>query len=144
MEKRTKGTRSQGQGIKMTDLNTVTIVGRLTKDVTLEYTSSGMAICKGSIAVNRNQKKNGEWQTTASFFDFSILGKIGENLKMYLTKGKQVVLGGYLKQDRWTGQDGQNHSKVYIGVESIQLCGSKESEKSSNENFEDGDFSYGF
>lgn len=110
----------------MQDLNKVLVVGRLTKDIVVEYTNGGMAIAKGSIAVNRSQKKGGDWVETASFFDITLFGKMAENLKPYLLKGKQVAIGGYLKQDRWTSQDGQNRSKVYIGVEELQLCGGRE------------------
>lgn len=110
----------------MQDLNKVLVVGRLTKDIVVEYTNGGMAIAKGSIAVNRSQKKDGAWGETASFFDITLFGKMAENLKPYLLKGKQVAIGGYLKQDRWTSQDGQNRSKVYIGVEELQLCGGRE------------------
>lgn len=128
----------------MTDLNHVAIVGRLTKDIVVEYTAGGMAVGKGSIAVNRSQKKDGAWVDSASFFDITIFGKTAENLKPYLLKGKQIVVGGYLKQDRWTGQDGQARSKVYIGVEEVQLCGSRDSGSASNGNYgSDEDYGYG-
>ncbi len=131
----------------MTDLNKVLMVGRLTKDINIEYTTSGMAVGKSSIAVNRSQKKNGNWEDSASFFDIAVFGKLAENLKPYLTKGKQIAIGGYLKQDRWTGQDGQNRSKVYIGVEELQLCGGKENGgqvQNDDYGFDNGANSYGY
>lgn len=45
-----------------TDLNIVALVGRLTKNVELKYTSGGMAIANISLAINKRQKVNNEWQ----------------------------------------------------------------------------------
>ena len=47
-----------------------------------------------------------------------------ENLKPYLTKGKQIAIDGYLKQDRWE-KDGQKMSKVTIVANNVQLLGGK-------------------
>jgi len=49
-------------------------------------------------------------------------GKTAENLSQYMTKGKQVGVDGSLHQDRWE-KDGQNHSRVVINADNIQLLG---------------------
>lgn len=59
-----------------------------------------------------------------NYFDLTIWGKTAENLKPYLTKGKQVAVEGHLKQDRWE-KDGQKFSKVSIVADNIQLLGGK-------------------
>ena len=46
----------------MADVNHVIIIGRLTKDIVLKYTSGGMAIGNFSIAVNRRTKKGEQWE----------------------------------------------------------------------------------
>ena len=61
----------------MADVNHVIIIGRLTKDIVLKYSSGGMAIGSFSIAVNRRTKKGEQWVEEASFFDVSLFGKIG-------------------------------------------------------------------
>lgn len=104
------------------DLNSVVLIGRLTRDVELKYTPGGMAICNGSVAVGRRVKKGDAYQDETSFFDFACFGKTAENLKPYLTKGKQIAIQGELKQDRWQ-QDGQNRSRISIMVNSVQLLG---------------------
>ena len=106
----------------MADVNHVIIIGRLTKDIVLKFTSGGMAIGSFSIAVNRRTKKGEQWVEEASFFDVSLFGKSAEGLAQYLTKGKQVAVEGELRQDRWQ-QDGQNRSKVYISANNVQLLG---------------------
>ena len=114
----------------MTDINTVTIVGRLTRDCgqqDFSYLQSGTAVAKISVAVNRSKKQqDGSWADEASFFDVTVFGKSAENLHPYLQKGNQVAVKGYLKQDRWQDQQtGQNRSKVGIVAEEIQLIGGR-------------------
>lgn len=106
------------------DINKTVVVGRLTKDMELAYTSGGLCIGKFSIAVNRDRKSGDEWVQDVSYFEVKCFGKIAENLKPYLTKGQQVVVDGFLKQERWE-KDGEKNSKVTIGAENIQLVGGK-------------------
>ena len=112
-----------------TDLNHVVLVGRLTKDLGADersfgYVGNGQARATVSIAVNRSSKSGEQWIEEANFFDVTIWGKTAENLKPYLTKGKQIAVDGYLKQDRWE-KDGQKFSKVSIVATNVQLLGGR-------------------
>ena len=113
-----------------TDLNHVVLVGRLTRDVgsderSFGYIGNGQARANVSIAVNRSRKgADGNWVEEANFFDVTIWGKQAENLKPYLTKGKQIAVDGYLKQDRWE-KDGQKFSRVSIVANNVQLLGGR-------------------
>ena len=109
----------------MTDINTLTIIGRLTSNYDLAYTVGGTARLNFSIAVNRSQKTGGEWSDKASFFDVTVWGKMAENISPYLSKGKQIAVQGYLDQQRWE-KDGQKYSKVCIVAEQVQLLGGKD------------------
>ena len=116
----------------MTDINSVVLVGRITKDVgsderSFSYVGNGTAKAVVNIAVNRGVKKGDKWEDEASFFDVVIWGKTAENLKPRLTKGTQIAVSGYLKQDRWE-KDGQKQSKIYVNAESVQLLGGGKSE----------------
>jgi single-strand DNA-binding protein len=106
----------------MADLNHVVLIGRLTRDAELKYTSGGQAVCKFSIAVNRRKKNGDQWEDEANFFDIVVWGRQGESLHPYLVKGKMVGVDGELRQDRWQ-QDGQNRSKVEIVTDYLQLLG---------------------
>ena len=105
---------------RVKDINKVLIIGRLTRDAELKYTESGYAILNFSIATNRSVKKDEVWKDEVSYFDATLFGKRAEALAQYLEKGKQVVIDGSLKQDRWT-QDGHSRSKVNITVDNIQF-----------------------
>jgi len=112
----------------MTDLNHVITIGRLTRDINgkdFAYTATGTARLNLSIAVNRREKRNGQWMDKASFFDVTVWGKTAENIKPYLCKGKQIAVDGYLDQQRWE-KDGVKYSKVCIVANNVQLLGGTE------------------
>ena len=109
----------------MTDINSVVLIGRITKDVgsderSFSYIGNGTAKAVVNIAVNRGVKKGDKWEDEASFFDVVIWGKTAENLKPRLTKGTQITVSGYLKQDRWE-KDGQKQSRVQVIADMVQV-----------------------
>lgn len=111
----------------MTDLNELVIVGRLTRDLSerdFGYIGNGTARAMLSVAVNRSKKVGENYEDEVSYFDVTLWGKTAENLKPYLTKGKQLLIKGYLKQDRWE-KDGEKKSRVSIVAESVFLMGGK-------------------
>lgn len=118
----------------MQDLNSVILIGRITRDVgsderSFGYIGNGTAKAVISIAVNSARKQGDQWVDEASFFNVTLFGKSAESLKPYLTKGTQIAVMGRLKQDSWE-KDGQKHSAVSIIADNIQLLGSKkDSEK---------------
>jgi single-strand DNA-binding protein len=106
----------------MSDVNHIILIGRLTRDAELKYTSGGTSVCKFSLAIGKRIKKNESWVDEVSFFDVVLFGKTGEAINQYLVKGKQVAIEGELRQDRWE-QDGQNRSKVEVMAHNVQLLG---------------------
>ncbi len=111
-------------------LNKTMLVGNLVRDPVLNYTQSGRAVCKMSVAVNRRYKGgNGEWQEDVLFIDLVVWGKQGENCQKYLSKGKKVFVEGRLTQNRWTAQDGTNRSKIEIVAERVQFLSAFEGPK---------------
>ena len=108
----------------MADINRVILVGRLTRDAELKYTSGGTAVSKFGLAINRRRKVGDQWEEEASFFDIVVWGRVAEALNQYLLKGKQVGVDGELRQSRWE-QDGQKRSRVEIHANNIQLLGGR-------------------
>ena len=106
------------------DLNSVILIGRLTRDAELSYLPSGSAVAKMSIAVNRSRREGEQWVNEVNYFDVSLFGKQAESLKQYLLKGKQIAVQGSLRQDRWE-KDGQKFSKVNIVANSVELLGGR-------------------
>jgi single-strand DNA-binding protein len=106
------------------ELNKIFIVGNLTRDPELRYTSGGTAVCDLGIASNRRYRKGGESSEMVEetcFVDVVVWGRSGENCNQYLKKGNSVLVEGRLKLDRWTAQDGQKRSKHTIVADRVHF-----------------------
>ena len=101
-------------------LNSVNIMGNLTKDPELKSIPSGKSVCSLSIANNRVYTKNSEKVTEVSYFDVEVWGVVAENCAKYLKKGSGVIVEGRLKQDRWE-KDGKTQSRVRISANSVHF-----------------------
>ena len=108
----------------MKDINSVVVVGRLTRDAEIRYTPNGTAVLDLPVAVNRSVKRGDTWEDEASFFDVTLFGKLAEGVAQYCTKGQQVGIQGSLRQDRWE-KDGVPRSKVKIIADTVRLLGGK-------------------
>lgn len=105
-------------------LNSVNIMGNLTRDPELRYTQNGKAVCNLSIANNRIYSKGGEKVTEVSYFDVEVWGVIAENCSKYLSKGNGIIVEGRLRQDRWE-KDGRTQSRVRIAANNIHFMPKK-------------------
>lgn len=103
------------------DLNNVSLVGRLTKDLELNQTGT---VGRISLAFTTNEKQqDGTWKDVSNFVNASLFGKRATTLQQYLKKGQRVGIVGSLKFNQWQGKDGQKHSDLSIVVNDLQLLG---------------------
>jgi len=109
----------------MKDINSVVVVGRLTRDAELKYTPNGTAVLNLSVAVNRSVKRNDAWEDEVSFFDAVLFGKLAEGLAQYCKKGQQIGVQGSLRQERWENKDGAQRSRVKMIADTVRLLGGK-------------------
>ena len=100
----------------MADVNSVVIVGRLTRDAERRGNGGPLSF---SIASSRRVKHGEEWSDEASFFEVTYWHK---SLDQYLIKGKQIAVSGALVQEHWE-KDGEKRSKVTILADNVQLLG---------------------
>lgn len=92
----------------MSDLNNVSLTGRLTRDAVVKTVGNkGSTLVTFSIA---NNTGFGQYECT-NFFEVNAWGKQAEAVAQYLTKGKQVALAGSFENKKWTGNDGAEHDK---------------------------------
>jgi len=106
-------------------LNSVNIMGNLTRDPEMKYIPSGKAVCSLSIANNRVYTKNGEKVTEVSYFDVEVWGIAAENCAKYLLKGSGIIVEGRLRQDRWE-KDGKTQSRVRITANAVHFLPKKQ------------------
>lgn len=101
-------------------LNSVNIMGNLTRDPELKYTNSGKSVCNLSIANNRIYTSGGQKVTEVSYFDVEVWGPVAENCAKYLSKGRGIIVEGRLRQDRWE-RDGKTQSRVRIAAMNVHF-----------------------
>ena len=111
----------------MPNYNKVILMGNLTRDPEVRYTSSGTAIAKLGLAVNRYfRNKEGQQQEEATFVDVDAFGKQAETIGQYLKKGRPIMVEGRLKLDQWDDkQTGQKRSKLGVTLENFQFLDSR-------------------
>lgn len=105
----------------MNNLNSILIEGNLTKDPILVETKKGTPVCTFSLASNRFYKQDNENQSEVSFFEVEVWSKLAEACSNNLKKGRGVRVVGRLKQDRWSGTDGKNYSRIKIVGEHVEF-----------------------
>ena len=86
-------------------MNSVVLIGRLTRDPEVRYTSgSQMAVCTFSIAIDRPARQGEEKKT--DFPRITVFGKQAENCERFLKKGRLVGVQGRLQTGSYTNKDG--------------------------------------
>jgi len=114
-------------------MNKVFLIGRLTRDPELRYTSSNIATASFSIAVDRNfTNQSGERE--ADFINIVVWRKQAENVKNYLTKGSQVAIDGRIQTRSYDGQDGQKRYVTEVVADNVQFLGTKGNNSNGGDN----------
>jgi single-strand DNA-binding protein len=119
-----KNQRLKTQEEKMS-LNTVNVMGNLTRDPEIKHTANGKELCIFSIANNRFNSKNGEKINEVSYFDVEVWGLAALNCNKYLIKGSGIIVEGRLRQERWE-KDGKNQSHIKITANSVHFLPRKD------------------
>jgi len=101
--------------------NTVTLVGNITRDPELRYTSGGAANVSFGLAVNRRwqNRQTQEWEERVSFFNIVCWREMAENVAESLAKGSRVVVTGRLEQRSWETENGDKRSVVEVNADEI-------------------------
>jgi len=122
-------------------LNSVCLVGRLTKDLELRYTPNNQAVATFSLAVNRNFKsQNGERE--ADFINCVIWRQQAENLANWAKKGALIGITGRIQTRSYENQQGQRVYVTEVVADSFQLLESrKDREAGQSQEYNQPDFS---
>jgi len=107
----------------MASFNKVLLMGNLTRDPELRFTSNGSALAKFGLAVNRKYKAGEEWKEEVCFVDITVWGKQAENCAEYLSKGRPVFIEGRLQFSSWETDDGQKRNKLEVVANTVQFLG---------------------
>lgn len=108
-------------------MNKWTGIGNLTRDPELSSTSNGTAVCKFSIAVNRNFT-NADGERECDFINIVAWRQLAELCSQYLSKGKKVCVVGRLQIRNYETDKGKRQSVTEIIADEVEFLSSKEDE----------------
>ena len=121
-------------------MNKVVLIGRLTKDPELKYTTgTGTAVTTITLAVENYNSKTQE--KTADFIPVVLWGKQAENTAQYTLKGSQVAISGRISVRTYDAKDGTKRyvtevvADMFNGVQFL----SKNNNSNSNNSVENND-----
>ena len=103
------------------NLNSITVVGNITRDPEMRFTPSGVSKVTFGVAVNRswrNQQSN-EWEEQTSFFNVVCWRELADNVGASLKKGTRVVVTGRLEQRSWETEQGEKRSVIEIVADEV-------------------------
>lgn len=112
-------------------LNKVILMGRLTRDPEFRQTTSGVAMCRFSVACDRRiaNKETGERQ--ADFIDCIAWRQSAEFISRYFTKGSMIIVEGTLQNNNYTDNNGVKHYAMNVVCENVSFGESKRSAAAS-------------
>ena len=110
-------------------MNTVSLIGRLTKDPEVRYTSSGNPICIAAytLAVERPHARD-----KTDFISCKALGKSGEFAEKYLHKGMKIAVNGRIETGSYQNKEGKTVYTTDVIVDDHEFVESKAAEASAN------------
>jgi single-strand DNA-binding protein len=108
--------------LKMPELNTVMIVGNLTKDPVFRTTTNNTPVVNFCIASNRRYKDRfNNWQEDVCYVGIVAWNRLAESCHERLKKGSAVLLEGELQTRNWKGEDGSQRSILEVKARRIQF-----------------------
>jgi single-strand DNA-binding protein len=105
----------------MASLNSVTLLGNLTRDPELRMTPNGTSVASFGLAVNRRYRQGEEQKEEVCFVDIVCFGRQAETASEYLSKGNLAMIEGRLQWRSWETPEGQKRSKHEVIANNIQF-----------------------
>lgn len=106
-------------------LNRVILMGRLTRDPDFKQTQSDIAMCKFSVAVERQFKDSKTGERLTDFLDCTAFRGTAEFISRYFSKGNMILVEGNIQNNNYTDNNGVKHYSNNIMVENVSFCGGK-------------------
>jgi len=108
-------------------MNKAILMGRLTRDPEIRYTSTNLAICRFTLAVDRGYVKQGE-ERQADFIPIVTFDKTAEFCSKYFTKGRQVAVVGRIQVSSWDDSEGKKRYTTEVVANEVFFADSKRSD----------------
>lgn len=111
-------------------MNSVHLIGRLTKEPELVFTPSGVAVFNNSIAIDEKYKD----EKKTFFFNVKAFSKLAEMIATYSYKGQLVGITGRLTQRSYDDKEGRKVYLTEITIENIRFLSYKDDSTQPNHN----------
>ncbi len=105
----------------MADINSINLTGRITRDIELKQTQSGIPVCSFSLAVARPKVKD-----TTDFLNIVAWRQNAEYLCRYAKKGSRIGVSGVLNSRKFTDPNGRNHVTFEIVADEVTILDSRQ------------------
>lgn len=110
----------------MSYFNKVILVGRITRDPEIRFTTSGRSVANFNLAVNRPTRQEvSDDQQTTDFIRIVAFNKLADFAKTYLKKGQLILVEGELRLQKWQAKDGTNRTTAEIWARDIRFMEKK-------------------
>lgn len=107
-------------------LNLVQLIGNLTRDPEMRYTTNGTGVATFGIATNKSWKDDsGEQKELTEFHNVVAWGKLAEICSQLLAKGMKVYIQGSLTTRSWQDESGVMRYRTEVRVDDMILLDSK-------------------
>lgn len=113
-------------------LNKVILMGRMTAEPELRYTTSNTPVCSFTLAVERDYKDS-EGNRQADFINCQAWRNTAEFVCKYFTKGQPIVVVGKIQTRTWEDQEGKKHYATEVVVDNVYFAGSSKKNEQSTE-----------
>ena len=104
-------------------INRVILMGRLTRDPEFRQTTSGIPVCRSTIAVDRPYRKDQDKK--ADFINVTAWRNTAEFIARYFSKGKMIIVEGSLRNNDYTDNNGVKHYSMDVQAENVSFGESK-------------------
>lgn len=113
-------------------MNSANLVGRLTKDPSVTYSTSGSSIAAFTLAVDRKFKSKDD--QTADFINCKAFGKTAEFVEKYFSKGMRMGLVGRIQTGSYTNKEGQKVYTTEVIADNVEFVESKKADAPAKDN----------
>lgn len=116
------------------NLNKVVLAGRLTSDVELKQTTTGVSVCSFTLAINRKFSANGQQQT--DFIQCQAWRQTAEFISKYFKKGSALCISGSIQVRSWTDNNNQKrYATEVVADEAMFVDGKNDSQGADVPNY---------
>ena len=113
-------------------MNKVILIGNLTRDPELTTTTSGISVCRFSLAISR-KFTNSEGERETDFINVVVWRNLADNCHKFLRKGSKAAVIGNLQTRNYDAQDGTKRYVTEVVAEEVEFVGARATDEGNQD-----------